>query len=151
MSGRSLFASTVRFPDVARGGNTINVTEQDEEMLVRKLPRPTSSVDCSLPTQLVLPSTSPQAIVRRLDVSGAALFVEHAIPNEAAAWLPLVFPAGKQMVPARVVQTLKRSGGDCWIAELKFELVDREARAQVVALLKAIRLDAERKLRARGR
>lgn len=140
MSSGSLFVSTVRFPDVIRGGNTVHVTEQDEEMLVRKLPKPSSAVDCSYPTDLVMPSARASAIVRRLDVSGAALFVEHAIPNRSQAWLPLLLPTiGEVPIPGRVIQTIRRPGGSCWIAEVKFELADRESRAGIVGLVKAMR------------
>lgn len=140
MSGGSLFVSTVRFPDVVRGSGTLNVTVQDEEMLIRRLPRPTSSAPCSLPTRLVLPMSSPHAIVRRLDVSGAALFVEHAIPNQSTAWLPLLLPMmGEVPIPARVTQTLQREEGACWIAEVKFQLADRDSRAGVVGLVTALR------------
>lgn len=145
MSGRSLFASTVQFPDVARAGNTVSVTVQDEEMLIRKMPKPTSAVRCSLPTRLVMRGGRLHAVVRQLDVSGAVLFVEHAIPDQAHAWLPLVLPRGQAQIPARVVRTVQREPGACWIAELKFELADNDTRSGVAKLITALRLLESRK------
>ena len=74
--------TTIPFADMPHTGMSVQPTMQDEEMLIRQLPKPKSWVDCWVPSQLLLPSKRPSAVVRRLDVSGAVLYVEHAVPDE---------------------------------------------------------------------
>ena len=142
MDRRDLY-STISFPD--RLGNTTGPTLQDEEMLIRRLPKPTSSVACSLPTHLKLRSRKMAALLRRLDVSGAVLYCEAAPPNEGEAWVPLLLPKGTVDVRGRVTSVFQRHRGACWVAELKFELTDNAVRSGIVGLVKALKLMNKRR------
>ena len=139
MEPRRLFSSTIRFPDVVPLGSSV-ATHQDEEMLVRRLPKPSSAVLCALSTRLLLPHCRPNAIVRRLDVSEAVLFVEHAIPDESLAWLelPTLPPA---QVDGRVVRTMRREPGACWIAKVTLTIRDDEIRRRIATLMRALKYD----------
>ena len=114
-------------------------TLQDEERLIQKLERPSSAVTCWVNTRLVLPSQRPRAVVRRLDVDGAALLVEHAIPNHAIVTLPLPLPRlGDIAVPARLVRALQPHPQSFWVAELKFQIPSVELRNGVAQLVRAL-------------
>ena len=140
MAKGALFHSTVAFPDRPPAGMSVRPTLQDEEMLIQRLPRPSSAVTCWVPSRLTLPSGRPHAIVRRLDVSGAALFVEHAVPNDALVSLTLPLPhLGDQRVPARLVQTMQRAPRAVWVAEIKFQLFDSDVRSGIARLVQALK------------
>ena len=135
-----VFVSTVRFPDGPTAlFETNGPTEQDEEMLIRRLPKPTSAVPCKLPVKLRMLSGSPRAVLRQLDITGAVLQVEYALPNEGVAWLSLPCPAGEMEVPARVVGGVRPHPEAPWVVELRFEVATPELRSGLAGLVQALR------------
>ncbi|MBX2798618.1 MAG: PilZ domain-containing protein [Myxococcales bacterium] len=136
MDGETFASSTVLFPDVMRQELR---TELDEEMLIRRLPRPTSAVPCAIPVTLQMLHARSRALVHQLDVSGALLHVEYALPDDAMAWLRLPLPGGNGMLPGRVVQLHRRDAAMPWEVELKFHVSDTRTRAGLAGLIGVLR------------
>ncbi len=133
------FESTIAFGD--RLGDTRGPTVQDEEMLIRRLPRPTSAVACMVPTRLRVGGLTPSVILRRLDVSGAVFYVEHAVPDCAQAVVSLFLPRqGMVDIPGRLVQSFRRDRHALWVVEMKFILRDPEVRSGLAGLIEALKL-----------
>ncbi|HHO50770.1 MAG TPA: hypothetical protein ENK18_07810 [Deltaproteobacteria bacterium] len=120
-------------------GTRTERSDERETLVARARPRPSSAVACAIPVTLRMLTGSPRALVRLLDVSGASLQIEHALPDDALAWLRLPFPDGAELVRARVVSQSRRGSGDPWKIELKFEVAHPETRAGLCALIAALR------------
>lgn len=136
---RLLFGSS-KSPTIGKAMGTVGAGEN-----AQRPPEPSSAVDCAIPITLRMLTGNPRVLVRRLDVSGAMVHADRALPTGALAWLRLPFPDGAELVRARVVRGHQRSPGAPWVFELRFELTHPETRAGLCGLLEALRIRQQRR------